>query len=180
MKLFKYEGYNMTISEEALLLKPFKKLWDRDKSEDKQMALQELGYCYFMEDPRSDYQMYMDRAIRSEKIKEGEGLRQDWEPDEDVKAAMGFYSNFKSDAAILLEDTKKQVLKIRQLANEIDVNEIDNIADRLTALDKLATISSKMPKISVEIMEAEKRMNEEIQNADKVRGSVEKAMMEDD
>ena len=55
MKLFRYEGYNITISEEALLLKPFKTLWDRDKSKDKYKAMQELGYIYFMEDPRSDY-----------------------------------------------------------------------------------------------------------------------------
>ena len=27
MKLFRYEGYNITISEEALLLKPFQVLW---------------------------------------------------------------------------------------------------------------------------------------------------------
>lgn len=32
MKLFKYEGYNLTISEEAMLLKPFKTIWKRDKS----------------------------------------------------------------------------------------------------------------------------------------------------
>ena len=180
MKLFKYEGYNMTISEEALLLKPFKKLWDRDKSEDKQMALQELGYCYFMEDPRSDYQMYLDRTVRSDKIKEGEGMANDWQPDEVVKEAMAFYTNFKMDAAILLDYTKKQVAKIRQLADEIHIEDIEDTTDKLVALDKMTTITSKLPKLSVEIMEAEKRMNEEIQNADKVRGSVEKAMMEDD
>lgn len=55
MKLFKYEGYNLTISEEAMLLKPFKVLWKRDKARNKENALQELGYIYFMEDPRSDY-----------------------------------------------------------------------------------------------------------------------------
>jgi len=27
IKLFKYEGYKLNISEEALLLKPFKEIW---------------------------------------------------------------------------------------------------------------------------------------------------------
>ena len=59
IKLFKYEGYKLNISEEALLLKPFKEIWQRDKSKNKDKALQELGYVYFISDPRSDYQ-YLD------------------------------------------------------------------------------------------------------------------------
>lgn len=39
MKLFKYKDFAVTISEEALLLKPFKKIWDRDKSKNKTKAL---------------------------------------------------------------------------------------------------------------------------------------------
>ena len=38
MKLFKYEGYKITISEEALLLKPFKAIWKIDKSLNKEKA----------------------------------------------------------------------------------------------------------------------------------------------
>ena len=56
MKLFKYEAYKVTISEEALVLKPFKLIWNRDRSATKNKALTELGYVYFMCDPRSDYQ----------------------------------------------------------------------------------------------------------------------------
>ena len=73
MKLFKYEGYNLTISEEAMLLKPFKTLWKRDRSRNKENALMELGYIYFMEDPRSDYQVYVDADERATQIKLGEG-----------------------------------------------------------------------------------------------------------
>ena len=35
MKLFKYESYQVTIEPEALTLKPFKVIWDRDKSKHK-------------------------------------------------------------------------------------------------------------------------------------------------
>ena len=44
MKLFRYEGYKLHISEEAFVLKPFKELWNRDKTKNKDKALQELGY----------------------------------------------------------------------------------------------------------------------------------------
>lgn len=39
MKLFKYDAYKIIISEEALLLKPFKQIWVRDKTRDKSKAL---------------------------------------------------------------------------------------------------------------------------------------------
>ena len=109
MKLFKYEGYNLTISEEALALKPFKKIWDRDKTSTKEKAIVELAYCYFMEDPRSDYQYIIDRDDRSDAIKEGEGLKKDWKPDKDIIAAMELYASFKSTAALLLDDIRTLV-----------------------------------------------------------------------
>ena len=51
IRLFKYEGYKVTISEEALLLKPFKAIWDRDRTKSKDRALDELGFIYFFCDP---------------------------------------------------------------------------------------------------------------------------------
>ena len=73
MKLFKYEGYRVVIAEEALALKPFKKLWDRDKSANKDKAIAELSFIYFFCDPRSDYQYLTDPDARKEAIKEGGG-----------------------------------------------------------------------------------------------------------
>ena len=35
MKLLKYEGYKIVIEPEILTLKPFKKIWERDKSANK-------------------------------------------------------------------------------------------------------------------------------------------------
>ena len=63
MRLFKYEGYNLNISEEALALKPFRAIWVRDKSASKERAITELGYVYFMEDPRSDYQYIIEARL---------------------------------------------------------------------------------------------------------------------
>jgi len=39
MKLFKYDAYKVVISEEALMLKPFKLIWSRDKTNGKNKAL---------------------------------------------------------------------------------------------------------------------------------------------
>ena len=73
MKLFKYEGYKITIDPEAMLLKPFKKIWNRDKTASKDKAMMELGFIYFFCDIRSDYQYIVDLEERKNAIKLGEG-----------------------------------------------------------------------------------------------------------
>ena len=90
MKLFKYEGYKVVISEEAFALKVFRQIWNRDRSVNKDKAIMELGYIYFMVDPRSDYQYLVDEDERSKAIIEGEGLPNGWKPDKAITEAMKF------------------------------------------------------------------------------------------
>ena len=102
MKLIRYEGYNLTIEPEMLLIKPFKALWDRDKSKNKEKALMELGYIYFMCDPRSDYMYLINDDDRHKAVIEGEGLDSKWKPDALLVSAMEYYKSIKPLAAILM------------------------------------------------------------------------------
>ena len=68
IRLFHYEGYEVEIEPEALMLAPFKAIYDRDKSKDKSTAKQELAYIYYMEDPRSDYQFLVDSEVRNNEV----------------------------------------------------------------------------------------------------------------
>ena len=126
IKLFKRDGYEIKVEPEALLLKPFKKIWNRDRSKDKNRAMQELGFIYFVCDPRSDYQYLVDLDTRMESVKQGEGLPNDWTPDQTVKEAMEFYSSFKPTSALLLEDTRVAVDKLREHLKNMDFNEVDD------------------------------------------------------
>jgi len=179
MKLFKYEGYNMTISEEAFALKPFKDLWKRDKSKNKERALQELAYIYFMEDTRSDYQIYIDREERSEQIKLGEGLPEDWKPDKLVLEAEQFYAGFKSESALLLEDIRAAITKLREYIKTIDLNAVDDKGKPIYTLNTYTATIKQIPELITSLDAAEKAIAKESVTQDKVRGSVEKAMFED-
>lgn len=176
MRLFKYEGYTLSISEEALCLKPFKALWVRDKTEKKDRAIMELGYVYFMEDPRSDYQYIIDREERSNKIKGDQGFRENWKPDKAVLDAMKLYASFKTTSALLLEDTRAFVdgyrNKIRELTanmDDLDVKEVKSIGD----------IIKQIPEMVKNLDEAEKAITRELAQSDKVRGAQEKNIYED-
>lgn len=176
MKLFKYEGYKITISEEALMLKPFKALWDRDKTKTKEKALMELGYIYFLCDPRSDYQYIVDLESRSDEIKKGEGIDTKWEPDSKVLEAIEFYNSFKSAAALLLEDIKLMVdgyrNKIKSLTKDMDTMEVKDIKD-------IGVIIKQIPSLIKDLDEAEKSITKELAASDKVRGKSEKSIYED-
>ena len=176
MKLFKYEGYNLTISEEALALKPFKKIWDRDKTSTKEKAIVELAYCYFMEDPRSDYQYIIDRDDRSDAIKEGEGLKKDWKPDKDIIAAMELYASFKSTAALLLDDIRTlgdgYRSKLKDMTSDMSTLTVKDVKD-------IGAIIKQIPSIVKDLDEAEKAIAKEITQNDKVRGAQEKSIYED-
>lgn len=179
IKLFKYEGYKLNISEEALLLKPFKEIWQRDKSKSKDKALQELGYIYFMSDPRSDYQYLVDEEERSKAIKEGEGIPSSWKPDKTVLGAITFYKSFKPTSALLLEDTRFAVDKLRKLLREIDLTEVDDKGKPIYTLNTITATIKQIPSLVKDLDEAEKALSKELIESSKVRGSQEKSMYED-
>lgn len=180
MKLFKYEGYNLSISEEAMVLKPFRDIWKRDKSKGKERAIQELAYIYFMEDTRSDYQIYIDKAERSVQVKLGEGLPDDWKPDRLVETAQEFYAGFKSESALLLEDIRAAITKLREYIKTIDLNATDDKGKPIYTLNTYTATIKQIPELITSLDAAEKAIAKEAVTADKVRGSIEKAMFEDD
>ena len=179
MKLFKYEGYKITISEEALLLRPFKAIWKRDKSQNKERALMELGFIYFFCDIRSDYQYIVDEDARRESIKEGEGLPKNWEPDAAVKEAMEFYNTFKPTSALLLEDTRFAVDKLRKLLREIDLNQTDDKGKPIYTLNTITATIKQVPSLVRDLDEAERSIAKEIAQSDKARGAQTKSIYED-
>ena len=179
MKLFKYEGYKITISEEALLLKPFKAIWKRDKSLNKEKALSELGFIYFFCDIRSDYQYIVDEEARMASIKEGEGMPEDWAPDSVVLEAMQFYSTFKSTSALLLEDTRYAVDKLRKLLREIDLTQTDDKGKPIYTLNTITATIKQVPSLVKDLDEAERSIAKEIAQSDRVRGAQSKSIYED-
>lgn len=179
LKLFKYEGYKLSVEPEILLITPFKKLWDRDKSKNKERVMMEFGYIYFFCDPRSDYQYLTNPVDRMIAIKEGEGFSKKWEPDEDVKTAMSMYESFKPSSALLLEDTRVAIDKLRTMLREIDLNEKDDKGRPVYTLNTITSTIKQIPALVRDLNEAEKSVRDEMKGQGKMRGSGEKTVFED-
>lgn len=179
MKLLKYEGYKVVISEEAFALKPFKQIWNRDRTASKDKAITEIGYIYFMVDPRSDYQYLVDEEERSAAIKEDQGLPSTWKPDKTVQEAMEFYAKFKPTAALLLEDTRYAVEKLRKLLRNINLEEVDEKGRPVYTLNTITATIKQIPGLVKDLDEAEKALASEMKAQGRMRGQGEKTLMED-
>ena len=179
MKLFKFEGYKVIIEPEALLLKPFRLIWERDKKETKEKAINELGFVYFFADPRSDYQYIVDEDERIKAIKEGEGLPDKWVPDKQVLAAIDFYKQFKTSSVLLLETTRMLVDKLMRQMKGLDLDERDDKNKPIFALNTITATIEKVPGLVVKLDEAEKTIAAELKSDSKMRGQGEKTIFED-
>lgn len=175
LKLFRYEGYKIVISEEAFALKPFRQIWQRDRTVNKDKAIMELGFIYFFCDPRSDYQYLVDEEERMEAIKEGEGLPPKWAPDKVITEAMKFYSSFKPVSALLLEDTRYMANKFRAKLRSLNFDDLE-----VKEFKEITAIIKQITPLIKDLDEAEKALNSEMKSSGKMRGSGEKTIFEDD
>lgn len=180
VKLFKYESYVVEVEPEALMLKPFKTLYDRDKSKDKNLAMQELAYIYFMADPRSDYQYLVDEDVRSKEVIKALGMPEGWEPDDIVDTAMTFYKSFKPMSAGLLEDTRFVINKLREELRNMDFHEKDDKGRPVYTLQTITATLKQIPGLAKDLDEAERILSKDIIAESKIRGSQLKALLEDE
>lgn len=171
MKLFKYEGYEVKVAPEALTLKPFKKLWDRDKSKTKEKAFMELSFLYFYCDPRSDYQFIKDDEDRMEAVRKGEGFPDSWKPDALLVSAIEFYNSFDSSAAALLRAAREGVTKVQKLLKDLNPDDTKSLKEYLAALKMI-------PEVASMLVDAEKALNDESEYGE-AKGSIEKTLLDD-
>ena len=171
MKLFKYEGYEVRVAPEALTLRPFKKLWDRDKSKTKEKAMAELSFLYFYCDPRSDYQYITDDETRMEEVKKSLGFEDKWKPDATLNAAISFYNTFDSSAARLLRMAAKEIDKVQELLDTMSPSNYKELREQISAMKMI-------PEIASMIQEAEKALNTE-EEFGEAKGSIEKTLFDD-
>ena len=90
-----------------------------------------------------------------------------------------FYKQFKPVSALLLEDTRVAVDKLRQLLRNIDLTEVDDKGKPIYTLNTVTATIKQIPSLVKDLDEAEKAIAKEIMESDKVRGAQEKSMYED-
>ena len=116
----------LTISPEALVIKEFKKIWNRDRSTKKDKALKELAYVYHTTDYQSIYRNY-HIDTRDSKIKLDIFDDRQWTPDSIVNEAINKYRDLQTTLSIqLLEDVEFGLTKLRNYFRDFEPDDGDN------------------------------------------------------
>ena len=71
MKLIEFDNYEIRVADEALLIKPIRKLFNQDKTSTKEKFFQQMSYMYFMINPaRYAVKKYKEGSLKDGVVKE--------------------------------------------------------------------------------------------------------------
>ena len=179
MKLIRYEDYQIKIADEALLVKPIRKLWNQDRSKGKEQFYKQMSILFFTYNPASNYSYIVDEKERMKEVQLQEGIR-DFKPSADFKAAVEVYKKLvKTPSSELLEDTRLIIEKMRQALKSIDFTSLDD-KDSVNAVKTVATVVEKIPKLVRDLTEAEKAVAKEQEEQNNARGNQELTIFDTD
>lgn len=180
MKLIEFDGMDFKIADEALLVRPIRELFQKDKTKKKEEFWKQISYLWFMCDPRSTYSYLTREEDRSLEIKKQEGLGEDWEPNELLKEAMSVYrTQTTTTASILLESMRKGIEQLRKFFEEFDLFATDKNDRPIYQVSTMTAALKQVPELAKALIEAEKELAKDFETDDKARGNASKAVGED-
>lgn len=180
MKLIEFDGMEFKIADEALLVRPIRELFEKDKSKKKEDFWKQISYLWFMCDPRSSYQYLVDENARAKEIKIQEGLGEDWEPSGTLKEAMDIYrTQTVTTASILLESMRKGIEQLRKFFSEFDLFALDKNDRPIYQVSTMTAALKQIPELAKALLDAEQSLAKDFATDDKARGTAQKSIGED-
>lgn len=174
MKLIQFIDYQIKLADEALLIKPIRKLFNQDRSERKERFFQQMSYLYFMVDPRSTYSYLLDEDERRQAIIEQEGLDPNFQPSPLLKEAMDVYKKHTITASQkLLESALISAEKVGKFLRDVDLEKEDAKGRPKYQVSQITTALKNVEGIVTSLQNLQKKVDQEVNDQGKARGSQE-------
>lgn len=164
MKIFELNPhtYLVEFAPQALLLKPFREIWDNDTCKEKTNASRELAYVYFMCDQRSDHSIILDESERHEIVIHDLELGEHWIRPQYVTEAMDYYKKMSQTTSTkLLDSTRAVVQKISKFLDDVDPDERGKDGKPVFSINQIVSSVEKVPKLIKSLNEIEKEVIKE-------------------
>lgn len=181
MKLLEFTNYEVRPTAEALLIKPIRKLYNADRSVQKEKFMQQISYLFFMVDPRSTYSYIIDLEEREKQIILQEGLPKDFKPSAELKEAMQIYEKHTiTSATKLLESTR---IAVDALSQELVTTreKLQERTDKGAAVYKINDIMASLERVLKfipQLQDLERKVESDLKESARARGT-ENSMFED-
>jgi len=166
MNLFEIENNVVVFSPQALMIAPFKKIWNADESKDKMNATLELAFVYYMADERSDFMHIIDTDERISEIKKFIDMPSNFtgKSKETVRAVHYYEQLSITTSTRLLQSTRLVIQKISEFLDNINMNERDERTKKpIHDITKITGAVEKIPKLIKALNEIEKEVIKEKQ-----------------
>ena len=172
MKLIQVVNYELKVADEALLVRPIRKLWNMDRSKGKETFYKQMSILYFVYDPSSNYTYISNEKDRLKEVLEQENIT-DFHNTAEFKDAVEAYKKLvRTPSSELLNDVRLTVDKMRQALTSIDFDDLEE-KDKVSAINTVAAVISKIPKLVKDLSEAERAVTKELEEQGSARGSQE-------
>lgn len=170
MKLITVEDFQIKIADEALLVKPFRRLWNMDRSQGKEQFYKQMSVLFYTYSPSSNYAYIIDENERMKEVLAQEGI-QDFKVTPEFKVAVDVYKRLtKTTSSELLADVRMTIEKVREALKSIKFENLEE-KDKVGVINTVTTVVSKIPKLVKDLSEAEKAVNKELEEQGNARGS---------
>ena len=112
---------------EVLLIEPFKTIWSRDKTKNKQVALEEFTFIEFMSSMKKSnpFRQYRE-SEKADKIKDKIITIKDWIADELIIEGIKYIKTLQREASTTYSyylSVKKAAEEMQDFFNNVDINE---------------------------------------------------------
>ena len=179
MKLVRITNYKLEVEDELLLLKPFKELYKADKTKDKSKFFDFLTIVYYTYDPRSDYNYITNEQERLKEVCESNGLSVPSYTVKELECIELYKQLTTTISSSLLKSTRVAIGKVQEFLENLDMYATDNNGKPIYSINTVTSAVKQIPALVKEVVEAEKMVTKEIEEAGRARGGNNKKLMED-
>lgn len=170
MRLIKYDNYQIKIEDELLLLKPFRAVFNADRTQNKDKFLNFLSIIYFTYDPRSDYSYIVDEELRLKEVCDSNGIPVPKFNKQEMECISLYKKLTTTISTELLKSTKIAVDKVRQFLEDLDLAAADDKGKLLYPINTVTAAIKQVPQLAKEVREAERIVVKEIEEQSRARG----------
>lgn len=176
--LFKVEGKVVFPTDEILLVSPFKEIWERDKSKNKEYALEDFAYMEFMTSmlKSNPYKGYSSE-VKHEVVSKDIITREDWQPDELIRKGMEYIFKQQKDGSAtytLYLSALQAKEKLEKFFRQVDLDERNfKTGMPIYKPKELSSAILDVDKITASLSVLEKKVEEELFDSVRTKGAKE-------
>lgn len=176
MKLIKFEDFQIKLADEAFLVRPIRRLWNQDRSAQKEQFWRQISYLYFMVSPSSNYSYILDMDERAAEVIKQEGLPKDFKPSPLLKEAMEIYKKLTiTPSQKLLEASLKAANTVSKfLSDDTILDKTDEKGRPIYQISSVTAALKNVEGIVSSLQALQKKVEAELEEeSGKARGSQE-------